>query len=148
MFRYYWNPITGIGVLTTAWLLMATRNFTLCPTPQALAAYAGLVPHKRDSGSSVRKRLCIGHAGHAQLRTALYLAALSASPYPPIIKPFYARLRAQGKSKKVARCAAARKRLQIAWAVATKGKPFDPPSQERVAQRDAAAKCLRVGRSA
>ncbi len=120
------QTITGIGLLSTAWLLVATLNFTLCPTPEALAAYAGLVPYKRESGSSVRKRPCIGHTGHAQLRTALYLAALSASQYNPIIKPFYARLRAQGKSKKVARCAAARKLVHIAWAVATKGQPFDP----------------------
>jgi hypothetical protein len=31
-----------------------------------------------------------------------------------------------GKSSNVARCAAARKLLHIAWAVATKGQPFDP----------------------
>jgi transposase len=123
------QTITGIGVLSTAWLLVATLNFTLCPSPEALTAYAGLVPYKRESGSSVRKRPCIGHTGHAQLRTAVYLAALSATQYNPIIKPFYARLRAQGKSKKVARCAAARKLLHIAWAVATKEQPFDPHYQ-------------------
>jgi transposase len=32
---------------------------------------------------------------------------------------------AKGKPKKVARCAAARKLLHIAWAVATKKQPFD-----------------------
>jgi transposase len=124
------QTITGIGVLCTAWLLVATLNFTLCPTAEALTAYAGLVPYPRESGSSVRKRPCIGHTGHAQLRTAVYLAALSATQYNPIIKPFYVRLRAQGKSKKVARCAAARKLLHIAWAVATKEQVFDPHYQQ------------------
>ena len=133
------QTITGIGVLSTAWLLVATLNFTLCPTPEALAAYAGLVPYQRESGSSVRKRPSIGHTGHAQLRTAVYLAALSATQYNPIIKPFYARLRAQGKSKKVARCAAARKLLHIAWAVATKGQPFDPHYQKAGASEAATA---------
>ena len=123
------QTITGIGVLCTAWLLVATLNFTLCPTPEALAAYAGLVPYQQESGSSVRKRPCIGHTGHAPLGTVVYLAALSATQYNPIIKPFYTRFRAQGKSKKVARCAAARKLLHIAWAVATKGQPFDPHYQ-------------------
>jgi hypothetical protein len=56
----------------------------------------------------------------------LYLASLSAAQHNPAIKPFYDRLRAAGKSPKVARCAAARKLLHIAWAVATKGQPFDP----------------------
>jgi transposase len=125
------QTITGIGLLSTAWLLVATLNFTLCPTPEALTAYAGLVPYQRESGRSVRKRPCIGHTGHAQLRTALYLAALSAAQHNPIIKPFYARLRAQGKAKKVAGCAAARKLLHIAWAVATKGQSFDPSYQDQ-----------------
>jgi hypothetical protein len=74
------------------------------------------------------------------LRTVLYLATLSAARYNPAIKPFYDRLRARGKAPKVARCAAARKLLHIVWAVATKGRPFDPHEHERqVAQRALAA---------
>jgi transposase len=120
------QTITGVGLITTAWLLTATLNFTLCPTPQAATAYAGLAPHAYQSGTSVHKRPTIGHTGHARLRTVLYLASLSAAQHNPAIKPFYDRLRAAGKSPKVARCAAARKLLHIAWAVATKGQPFDP----------------------
>jgi transposase len=59
------------------------------------------------------------------LRRALYLATLSAARYNPVIKAFYDRLRAAGKPAKVARCAAARKLLHIAWAVVTKGADFD-----------------------
>jgi transposase len=120
------QTITGVGVITTAWLLTATLNFTLCPTPKAATAYAGLAPTPYQSGSSIHKRPTIGHTGHARLRTVLYLASLSAAQHNPAIKPFYDRLRAAGKSSKVARCAAARKLLHIAWAVATKGQPFDP----------------------
>jgi len=47
------QTIPGIGVVTAAWLLVATLNFTLSATPAGLAAYAGLVPIARDSGSSV-----------------------------------------------------------------------------------------------
>jgi transposase len=125
------QTITGVGVITTAWLLTATLNFTLCPTPEAATAYAGLAPHAHQSGSSVHKRPTIGQTGHARLRTVLYLASLSAAQHNPAIKPFYDRLRAAGKSSKVAHCAAARKLLHIAWAVATKGQPFDPHYQER-----------------
>jgi transposase len=127
------QTIIGVGVITTAWLLTATLNFTLCPTPEAATAYAGLAPHAHQSGTSVYKRPTIGHTGHARLRTVLYLASLSAAQHNPAIKPFYDRLRAAGKSPKVARCAAARKLLHIAWAVATKGQPFDPHHHERAA---------------
>ena len=59
------------------------------------------------------------------------MAALSACRYNPVIRPFYERLRAAGKPVKVARCAAARKLLHLAWAVATTGQAFDPGYQSR-----------------
>jgi len=121
--------ITGIGLLTAAWLLVTTLNFTVCATAEEATAYAGLAPHPYESGTSVRGRAAIGHGGNGRLRTALYLATLSAAQHNPHIKPFYARLRAAGKPKKVARCAAARKLLHLAWAVATKGVAFDPTYQ-------------------
>ena len=127
------QTITGVGVITTAWLLTATLNFTLCPTPEAATAYAGLAPHAHQSGISIHKRATIGHTGHARLRTVLYLASLRAAQHNPAIKPFYDRLRAAGKSPKVARCAAARKLLHIAWAVATTKQSFDPHYAERQA---------------
>jgi transposase len=117
--------IPGIGLITSSWLLVGTLNFTLCPTPEQATAYVGLAPLPRESGTSIRGRAQIGHGGHARLRTALYLATLTAARYNPRIQPFYARLRAAGKPMKVARCAAARKLLHIAWAVVTKGQPFD-----------------------
>lgn len=121
----------GIGVVTAAWLLVATLNFTLCPGPDALAAYAGLAPMPRESGRSVRGRPRIGHAGNGRLRAALYMATLSAARYNPAIKAFYDRLRAAGKPMKVARCAAARKLLHLAWALATKRQRFDPARQQQ-----------------
>jgi transposase len=63
--------------------------------------------------------------GLLHLRTALYMATLSAVQYNPVIKTFYGRLRAAGKPEKVARCAAARKLLHIAWAMVKKDQAFD-----------------------
>ncbi len=120
------QTIVGIGVLTAAWLLVTTLNFTSCATADEATAYAGLAPHPYQSGTSVRGRPAIGHTGNSRLRKALYLATLSAAQYNPVIKAFYDRLRAAGKPPKVARCAAARKLLHIAWAVATKRQAFDP----------------------
>jgi transposase len=123
--------IKGLGMLTIAWLLTATSNFTLTTTPEAAANYAGLVPQLRQSGTSVRGRARIGRGGHARLRRALYMATLSAIQHNPVIKAFYQRLIAKGKPKKVAVCAAARKLLRIAWAVASKKQSFDPDYTQR-----------------
>lgn len=120
------QTIVGIGALTAAWILVATEKFTLCETPQQAAAYAGLAPSPFQSGTSVRGRSTIGRGGNARLRRVLYLATLSAARCNPTIKQFYERLRAAGKPPKVARCAAARKLLHIAWAVVTKDQDYDP----------------------
>jgi len=125
------QSIPGVGQLTAAWLVVSTLNFTLCATAEQAAAYAGLVPLPRESGTSVRGRSTIGRGGNGRLRTALYMATLSAAQHNPTIKPFYDRLRAVGKPKKVARCAAARKLLHLAWAVGTTQQPFDPGYQQQ-----------------
>jgi transposase len=118
--------IPGIGIQCAAWLLVSTLNFTLCATPEALVAYAGLSPLQHESGTSVRGHPHVGRGGNARLRTVVYMATLSASRYNPAIQTFYTRLRERGKAVKVARCAAARKLMHLAWALVTKGQVFDP----------------------
>ena len=125
------QTITGVGLLTASWLLVTTICFTSCPTPEAATAYAGLAPNERSSGTSVYQRPRIGHTGNARLRTALYMATLRAAARNPVIKPFYDRLRAAGKPMKVARGAAARKLLHLAWALVTKEQDFDPTYAQR-----------------
>lgn len=74
------ETITGIGTLTAATMLVTTLNFRLCPTAEAAAAFAGLAPMVRESGSSVRGRPRVGHAGNARLRTALYNGHTGSQP--------------------------------------------------------------------
>ena len=124
------ESIKGIGQITALWVLVTTLNFRLCATPEEATAYAGLAPRDEESGTSVRKRQRIGKTGNVRLRTALYMATLSAAQHNPVIKTFYDRLRAAGKPGcplgEVARCAAARKLLHLAFAVVTKEQDFDP----------------------
>ena len=121
----------GLGPITTAWLVVGTVNFSLATTPEQLTAYVGLAPLPREAGSSVRGRRRIGHAGNSRVRMALYLATLNAARYNPTIKAFYQRLRAAGKPMKVARCAAARKLLHLAWALVKSRQPYRAPELQR-----------------
>ncbi len=125
------RSIKGIGLLSTAWLLVITNGFTTCDDAEPLVSYLGLAPHPRVSGTSRRGRRRVGHGGHARARRVLYQASISASRYNPIIKAFYDRLIKRGKPVKVARCAAARKLVHLAWAVATKEQLFDPNYQQQ-----------------
>jgi transposase len=75
-----------------------------------IASLAGVAPYTRQSGRW-RGKAMIG--GRTALRSALFIAALTASRHNPILKPFYERLLAAGKPKKVALIAVARKLLTI-----------------------------------
>jgi transposase len=120
------QTIPGIGPIVAAWILVATQCFVHCQTPDQAAAFAGLVPYRRESGSSRRGYRPVGRGGHAALRTALFMAALSAAQVNPCVQPVYQRLLARGKPHKVARVACARKLIRIAWAVVVKERDFDP----------------------
>ncbi|MFA5689904.1 MAG: transposase [Kiritimatiellales bacterium] len=71
------------------------------------AALAGLAPQNRDSGEFRGQRHI--HGGRAEVRRALYMCAMSARRSNPILKEFYKQLIANGKKKKVALIAVARK---------------------------------------
>jgi transposase len=76
-----------------------------------IASLAGLAPYTRQSGRWKGKSMIGG--GRAPLRTALYMAALSASRCNPTLKLFYQRLLSAGKPKMVGLIAVARKILTI-----------------------------------
>lgn len=78
-------------------------------TRREVASLAGLAPFTRQSGRWNGKRMIAG--GRAPVRTALYMAALSAIRCNRQIKAFYQQLLAAGKPKMVALIAAARKIL-------------------------------------
>lgn len=104
------RSVPGAGnVLSMNLLSSLTELGTL--NRREIATLVGVAPLNRDSGNFRGKRMVWG--GRAQVRAALYMAALSASRYNPVIKPFYQRLIAKGKKPKVALTACMRKLLVI-----------------------------------
>jgi transposase len=89
-----------------------------------LAALVGVAPYDDDSGKRHGKRSIWG--GRAEVRHALYMAALTASRCNPTLKAFHARLVASGKTPKAAIIAVARKMLAIIQALLRTGQPWDP----------------------
>lgn len=119
------RTVKGLGYLTIARILTSTHAFARCSTPEEAAAFAGLAPHVRQSGKWKGKST-IGGGGHAALRQAMYMAALSAARFNPRLHAFYTQLLQPGKLEKVALCAVARKLLHLAWALVVKQRDFDP----------------------
>ncbi len=100
----------GVGAVICAVLLAEMPELGSLDAKQ-VASLAGLAPFNNDSGTSQGKRSI--HGGRIGVRCALYMAALSAIRCNPDIKAFYKRLRDQGKPRKVAHIAAARKIIVI-----------------------------------
>jgi transposase len=102
------TAISGVGARTAALLLAQMPELGQLNRRQA-AALAGLAPFNHDSGSIRGKRAIFG--GRRALRTGLYMAALSAARFNPILSRYYQRLRAKGKPHKLALTAVMRKLL-------------------------------------
>ena len=80
-------------------------------TGKQIAALVRVAPLNRDSGTLRGKRTVWG--GRAQVRAVLYMGAIVAARFNPVIRVFYQRLCAAGKAKKVALTACMRKLLII-----------------------------------
>ena len=104
------DDIMGVGRLTAVMVLAAVPELGTLNRGQT-GALGGLCPYNRDSGQWAGKRCISG--GRAEVRRALYMAALSASRSNPVLKPFYDRLIAAGKPAKVALTAVMRKLLVL-----------------------------------
>lgn len=117
--------IPGVGDQTALSILAELPDIGQFTNAKQLAAYAGLNPAIRESGSSVKGKGSISKTGSKHLRKLLFLPAMTALKYNPIIKAFGDRLKAKGKNGKVIVVAAMRKLLHMIYGILKSGKPFD-----------------------
>ncbi|MBV6695460.1 IS110 family transposase [Serratia quinivorans] len=118
------NSIKAVGPQLGRNMLVILRSYHFTSAEQA-AAYLGVVPIERQSGSSVRGRPKLSKAGPSDMRKKLFMAALTAIKYNPHIKAHYERLTGQGKSKMSALGAAMRKLVHLCYGVLHTQKNYD-----------------------
>ncbi len=118
------QSVPGVGRILAATLLTSLPELGKLDR-RRIAALVGVAPLNRDSGTLRGQRSTWG--GRADVRTALYLGALSASRFNPVFRAHYVRFLAAGKAKKVALIACARKLLTLLNAMVKHGKPWNPP---------------------
>ena len=120
------DSIPGIAETTAALLLSEITDIKQYRSARQVAAYAGLVPRERQSGSSVRGRTRLSKIGNARLRRALYFPAITALRCSPFFQRWAEGLLKRGKCKMSVICAVMRKLVHLAYGVLKTGKPFDP----------------------
>ncbi|WP_222619495.1 IS110 family RNA-guided transposase [Undibacterium hunanense] len=119
------NSIPGLGKVSSA-LLLAELPFSRHACAKSVISFAGLNPRPYESGSSVRGKGRISKTGSARLRAGLYMPAMVAMRFNPVIRNFYQRLLQAGKPKMLAITACMRKLLSLAFTILKSKTPFNP----------------------
>lgn len=131
------TTIPGLGRTTAAKVIGHLGDIRRFASAKALAAYIGVTPRQRSSGSSVRGRTMMCRMGNVQLRASLYMPSIVARRFNPLLNTFAERLLATGMPKMAVIGAVMRKLVHQIYGVIRSGKPFDPRiMNSRLANQD------------
>ncbi|TRV80099.1 IS110 family transposase [Streptomyces sp. 130] len=118
------TSMPGIGVRTGARILIGVGDGSSFPSAAHLAAYAGLAPATRSSGSSIRGEQP-SRRGNKQLKRAFFLSAFAALG-DPTSRAYYDKKIAQGKHHTQALLCLARRRADVLFAMLRDGTFYEP----------------------
>ncbi|RCG29578.1 IS110 family transposase [Streptomyces diacarni] len=120
------TSMPGIGVRTGARILIDVGDGSAFASAAHLAAYAGLAPATRNSGSSIRGEQP-SRRGNKQLKRAFFLAAFASLSHPPS-RTYYDKKIKQGKRHGQALLCLARRRADVLFAMLRDGTLYQPPT--------------------
>ena len=118
------KSIPGVGEATINTVLSEFSQIDQFKNAKALAAFVGVTPKIRESGTSVRGRSMMSKMGRSSLRKSFFMPALVALRYNPIIMALKERLTKAGKAKMAIVGAAMRKLIHIIYGVLKHKQPF------------------------
>jgi len=119
------RSMPGVGPQTARLLIAALPELGHL-TRREIAALVGVAPLACDSGTKRGQRRCWG--GRARIRAVLYMAAVAAARFNPVIRALYRRLRAKGKPAKLALTACMRRMITILNAMVKTQRPWRAPA--------------------
>lgn len=91
---------------------------------KALAAFVGVTPKQKQSGTSINGRTTISRAGHTAARKSLYMPGMVAKRHNPVIIAMAKRLEQRGLAPKAIVGASMRKLVHLIYGVIKSGQPF------------------------
>jgi transposase len=129
------DSIPGVGEHTIALLLAFCIHPDRFDNARQAAAFAGLDPRQHESGSRVHAKPRLSKIGHAFLRKALYMPALTTLYKTQWGTVFRQRLAAAGKPPRLIIGAMMRKLIHVAFGVLKSGMPFIPELHQTACRR-------------
>lgn len=118
------RSVPGVGKVVASTLLAYLPELGHL-SRQEVAALVGVAPMARESGRWRGRRQIRG--GRSVVRHVMYMAALTAARCHPVLKPYYQRLLARGKPKKVALVACLRRLLVLLNSILKTQTPWQAP---------------------
>jgi transposase len=124
------NSIPGVGFVTAAVVLAEFGDLRRFGRSRQIGAHAGVTTQKNDSGQ-YESRGRMSKKGNVHVRRVLYMAAMSAKTFNPLMREVYQRLTSRGKKPMVALGTIMRKLLVLMRAIVIARVPFDPCGKPR-----------------
>ena len=125
------TSIKSVGPQLGMHMLVVLRSHNFASAEQA-AAFLGVVPIEKRSGTSVRSRPRMSKIGPPQLRAKLYMSALCGKIYNKRMRNIYDEMCLRGKPKMVAIGALMRKLVHWCYGVLKTGTVFNDESLKQV----------------
>lgn len=119
------ESIPGIGRRASSQFLAYIGDARRFSNAKALAAFIGVTPRQKQSGSSINGRSHLSRAGHAAARKALFMPGMVAKRYNPVVVELSERLEKRGLTPKAIVGASMRKLVHLIYGVLKSGQPFD-----------------------
>jgi len=123
------ESIPGIGKITINIVLSELPHISRFDSAKQMASFVGLAPRHRLSGTSVHGRASMSKIGNAKVRKSLFMPALVAMRYNPLLVEMRERLLKAGKPKMLIVGAVMRKLIHIIYGVLKNNQPFNPDFQ-------------------
>ena len=120
------KSIPGVGEVCCHIVISELPEIELFANARQLAAWAGVTPQHYKSGTSGRSTTPITKVGSANLRSGLFMPAMNARVFNPLLKTFADRLKENGKTPKQIIVAVMRKLLHQIYGILKSGQPYNP----------------------
>ena len=118
------RSIPGVGSRASAQFLAYIGDVRRFKSAKALAAFIGVTPRQKQSGTSINGRTTISRAGHTAARKSLYMPGMVAKRHNPVIIAMAKRLEKRGLAPKAIVGASMRKLVHLIYGVIKSGQPF------------------------
>lgn len=117
--------VPGLGSISIASIIAEVGDIKRFNSVEKFIGYTGLYPVVWESGET-KVRFKMTNKGNKMLKMTFLIASAASRRFNPVIRCFYDRLRANGKSKKAAGGAVARKLAVLVFTLLYKNEEWNP----------------------